>query len=114
AKTDGKSLRSAFPKIRSKTDYKKPPDSDEKLWKKFFTPTLDSLLYEDEEEFQAYSKLGPLKRKLLVVGKAVPTCKETEEMPSRSHREEDTVGKSDGHITAKMIKALFKENVDEN
>lgn len=35
-------------------------------------------------------------------------------MPSGSHREEDTVGKSDGHITAEMIKALFKENVDEN
>ncbi|XP_005417817.1 coiled-coil domain-containing protein 83 [Geospiza fortis] len=112
AKTDGKSLRSAIPKIRSKTDYKKPPDSDEKLRKKFFTPALDSLLYE-EEEFQAYSKLGPLKRKLLVVGKAVSTCKETEEMPSWSHREGGTVGKSDGRITAKMIKALFKEN-DEN
>ncbi|XP_053788707.1 coiled-coil domain-containing protein 83 isoform X1 [Vidua chalybeata] len=113
AKTDGKSLRSAFPKIRSKTDYKKPPDSDEKAWKKIFTPALDSLLYEDEE-FQAYLKLGPLKRKLYMVGKAVPACKEPEEMPSGSHREEDTVGKSDGHITAKMIKALFKENVDEN
>lgn len=35
-------------------------------------------------------------------------------MPSRSQREEDTAGKSDGHITAEMIKALFKENVDEN
>ncbi|CAN8195545.1 unnamed protein product, partial [Coccothraustes coccothraustes] len=89
AKTDEKILRSAFPKIWSKTNYKKPPDSDEKLQKKFFTPALDRLLYEDEEEFQAYSKLGPLKRKLLVVGKAVPTCKETEEMPSGSHREED-------------------------
>ncbi|XP_059694449.1 coiled-coil domain-containing protein 83 [Haemorhous mexicanus] len=109
-KTHGKSLRSAFPKIRYD---KKPPDSDEKLQKKFFTPAPDRLLYEYEEEFQAYSKLGPLKRKLLVVGKAVPTCKETEEMPSGSHREEGTVGKSDGHITAKMIKALFKEN-DEN
>lgn len=63
---------------------------------------------------KAYSKLGPLKRKLYVIGKAVPTCKEPEEMPSGSHREEDTVGKSDGHITAEMIKALFKENVDEN
>ncbi|XP_033372351.1 coiled-coil domain-containing protein 83 [Parus major] len=114
AKTDGKSLRSAFRKIQSKTDYEKSQESDEKLQKKFFTPALDSLLYEDEEEFQAYSKLGPLKRKLYVVGKAVPTCKEPEEMSRRSHREEDTVGKSDGHITAKMIKALFKENVDEN
>ncbi|XP_062343477.1 coiled-coil domain-containing protein 83 [Cinclus cinclus] len=111
AKTDGKSLRSAFAKIQSKKDYEKPQDSNEKLWKKFSISALDSL---DEEEFQAYSKLGPLKRKLYVVGKAVPTCKETEEMPSRSHREEDTVGKSDGHITAEMIKALFKENVDEN
>uniref|UniRef100_A0A8C5JMZ3 Coiled-coil domain containing 83 n=1 Tax=Junco hyemalis TaxID=40217 RepID=A0A8C5JMZ3_JUNHY len=112
AKTDGKSLRSAFPKIHSKRDYKKPPDSDEKLRKKFFTPSLDSLL-DEEEEFQAYSKLGPLKRKLLLVGKAVLTCKETEEMPSGSHREGRTVGKSDGRITAKMIQALFKEN-DEN
>lgn len=49
-----------------------------------------------------------------MIGKAVPTCKEPEEMPSGSHREEDAVGKSDGHITAEMIKALFKENVDEN
>ncbi|XP_023777442.1 coiled-coil domain-containing protein 83 [Cyanistes caeruleus] len=114
AKTDGKSLRSAFRKIQSKTDYEKSQESNEKLQEKFFTPALDSLLYEDEEEFQAYSKLGPLKRKLYVVGKAVPTCKEPEEMSRRSHREEDTVGKSDGHITAKMIKALFKENVDEN
>ncbi|XP_032908691.1 coiled-coil domain-containing protein 83 [Catharus ustulatus] len=113
AKTDGKSLRSAFAKTQSKTDYEKPQDSDEKLWKKFSIPALDSL-DEEEEEFQAYSKLGPLKRKLYVIGKAVPTCEEPEEMPSGSHREEDTVGKSDGHITAEMIKALFKENVDEN
>lgn len=49
-----------------------------------------------------------------MVGEAAPTCKEPEAMPSRSHKEEDTVGKSDGHITAEMIKALFKENVDEN
>uniref|UniRef100_A0A8D2NRJ6 Coiled-coil domain containing 83 n=1 Tax=Zosterops lateralis melanops TaxID=1220523 RepID=A0A8D2NRJ6_ZOSLA len=113
AKTDGKSLRSAFPKIGSKRDYEKPQDSDEKLWKKFFTPTLDNLSYEDEEEFQAYSKLGPLKRKLHVIGKAVPTCK-AEEIPSWSYREEDGAGESDGHITAEMIKALFNENVDEN
>lgn len=64
--------------------------------------------------FKAYSKLGPLKRKLYVIGKAVPTCKEPEEMPNRSHRGEDTTGKSDGHITAEMIKALFNEDVDEN
>ncbi|RMC07481.1 hypothetical protein DUI87_16954 [Hirundo rustica rustica] len=113
AKTDGKSLRSAFPKVQSKTDHEKPQDSDEKLWKKFFTPAVDNFLYEDEE-FQAYSKLGPLKRRLYVVGKAVPACKEPEERASRSHREEDTAGKSDGHITAEMIKALFKENIDEN
>ncbi|XP_008633143.1 coiled-coil domain-containing protein 83 [Corvus cornix cornix] len=113
AKADGKSLRSAFPKILPKTDYEKPQDSDEELWKKFFSPALDSSLCEDED-FQAYSKLGPLKRRLYVVGEAAPTCKEPEEMPSRSHKEEDTVGKSDGHITAEMIKALFKENVDEN
>ncbi|TRZ19283.1 hypothetical protein HGM15179_007839 [Zosterops borbonicus] len=112
AKTDGKSLRSAFPKIGSKRDYEKPQDSDEKLWKKFFPPALD-LSYEDEEEFQAYSKLGPLKRKLHVIGKAVPTCK-AEEIPSWSYREEDGAGESDGHITAEMIKALFNENVDEN
>ncbi|XP_063250471.1 coiled-coil domain-containing protein 83 [Prinia subflava] len=114
AKTDGESLRSAFPKIPSKTDYEKPQDSDEKLWNKFFTLALDELSFEDEEEFQAYSKLGPLKRKLYVVGKAVPTCKEPEEMPSKSHREEDTAGKSNGRITAEMIKALFKENDDED
>ncbi|XP_066031710.1 coiled-coil domain-containing protein 83 [Chamaea fasciata] len=114
AKTDGKGLRSAFLKIPSKRDYEKPQDSDEKLWEKFFTPALDNLSYEDEEEFQAYSKLGPLKRKLYVIGKAVPTCKEPEEMPSRSHREGDTTGKSDGHITAEMIKALFNEDIDEN
>lgn len=63
---------------------------------------------------KAYSKLGPLKRKLYVIGKAVHTCKEPEEMPSRSHREEDTAGKSDEDITAEMIKALFNENDDEN
>uniref|UniRef100_A0A803VQ56 Coiled-coil domain containing 83 n=1 Tax=Ficedula albicollis TaxID=59894 RepID=A0A803VQ56_FICAL len=55
AKTDGKSLRSAFAKIQSKTDYEKPQDSDEKLWKKFSIRALDSL-DEVEEEFQAYSK----------------------------------------------------------
>lgn len=48
-----------------------------------------------------------------MVGKAVFTCKETEEMPSGSHREGGTVGKSAGRITAKMIKALFNED-DEN
>lgn len=62
---------------------------------------------------KAYSKLGPLKRKLHVIGKAVPTCK-AEEIPSWSYREEDGAGESDGHITAEMIKALFNENVDEN
>lgn len=49
-----------------------------------------------------------------MVGKAVPTYKEPEEMPSRSHRQEDTAGKSDEDITAEMIKALFNENDDEN
>ncbi|XP_039234571.1 coiled-coil domain-containing protein 83 isoform X3 [Pipra filicauda] len=121
AKADGEeSLRSAtvpcqrkkaFPKVQSKTE-DETQDSEE-LRKKFFTTAVDRLLYEDEDDFQAYLKLGPLKRKLYVVGRAVPTHhKEQEEMPSRSDREDGSVGKSDGHITAEMIRALFKENVD--
>ncbi|XP_050188285.1 coiled-coil domain-containing protein 83 [Myiozetetes cayanensis] len=122
AKADGEeSLRSAtvpcrrkkaFPKVQSKTEDEKPQDSEE-LQEKIFTTALDRLLYEDEDDFKAYLKLGPLKRKLYVVGRAVPTHhKEPEEMPSRSDREDGSVGKSDGHITAEMIRALFKENDD--
>ncbi|KAF1668977.1 Coiled-coil domain-containing protein 83, partial [Aptenodytes patagonicus] len=121
-KTDGdESLRSAtvpcqkkyaFPKIQSKTENEKPQDSDEELWEKSFTPTLDSLLYEDERDFQEYLKLGPLETKLMcVVGRAVPIHKEPGEMPGRNHREDGIIGKSDGHITAQMIKALSKEKV---
>ncbi|XP_032534169.1 coiled-coil domain-containing protein 83 [Chiroxiphia lanceolata] len=123
AKADGEeSLRSAtvpcqrkkaFPKVQSKTE--DGTQDSEELRKKFFTTALDRLLYEDEDDFQAYLKLGPLKRKLYVVGRAVPTHhKEQEEMPSRSDREDGSIGKSDGHITAEMIRALFKENVDCN
>ncbi|KAM9602006.1 coiled-coil domain-containing protein 83 isoform 3-T5 [Morphnus guianensis] len=123
AKADGdESLRSAtvpcqknktFAKIQSKTENKKPQDSDEELQEKSFTPTLDSLLYEDEKEFQEYLKLGPLETKLMcVVGRAMPIHEEEPEgMPSRSHKDDGIVGKSEGHITAQMIKALCKEKV---
>uniref|UniRef100_A0A8C4UE68 Coiled-coil domain containing 83 n=1 Tax=Falco tinnunculus TaxID=100819 RepID=A0A8C4UE68_FALTI len=117
AKTDGdENLRSdtvscqktkAFPKIQSKTENEKPQDGDEELWEKSFTPTVDSLLYKAEEDFQEYLKLGPLETKLMcVVGRAMPIHEEPEEMPSRSHTEDGVIGKSDGHITAQMIKAL--------
>ncbi|NXO55106.1 CCD83 protein, partial [Aramus guarauna] len=120
AKTDGDdSLRSAtvpcqkkptFWKIQSKTE--KPQDSDEELWEKLFTPTLDSLLHEDEKDFQEYLKLGPLETKLMcVVGRAMPIHKEPEEMASRSHKEDGMTGKADRHITAQMIKALSREKV---
>ncbi|XP_055557658.1 coiled-coil domain-containing protein 83 isoform X1 [Falco biarmicus] len=124
AKTDGdENLRSdtvscqkkkAFPKIQSKTENEKPQDSDEELWEKSFTPPVDSLLYKAEEDFQEYLKLGPLETKLMcVVGRAMPIHEEPEEMPSRSHTEDGVIGKSDGHITAQMIKALSKEKVGE-
>lgn len=59
-----------------------------------------------------YLKLGPLETKLMcMVGRAMPIHKEPEEMPSRSHIEDGIIGKSDGHITAQMIKALSKEKV---
>ncbi|NXX54862.1 CCD83 protein, partial [Scopus umbretta] len=104
--------KKAFPKIQSKTENKKPPDSDEELWEKSFTPTLPSWLSEDEKDFQEYLKRGPLETKLLcVVGRAMPIHKEPEEMPGRSHAEDGIIGKSDGHITAQMIKALSKEKV---
>ncbi|XP_042647913.1 coiled-coil domain-containing protein 83 isoform X2 [Tyto alba] len=119
AKADGdESLRSAtvpcqknkaFAKIQSKTEKEKYQDSDEEPREKSFTPTLDSLLYEDEKVFQEYLKLGPLETNLIVVGRAMPIHKEPEEMPGRSHTEDGIIGKSDGHITAQMIKALSKE-----
>ncbi|KFP52493.1 Coiled-coil domain-containing protein 83, partial [Cathartes aura] len=103
--------KKAFPKIQSKAENEKPQGSDEELWEKSFTPTLDSLLYEDEKHFQEYLKLGPLETKLMcVVGRAMPIHKEPEEMPSRSHKD-GIIGKSDRHITAQMIKALSKEKV---
>ncbi|KAM6099722.1 coiled-coil domain-containing protein 83 isoform 2-T2 [Theristicus caerulescens] len=120
AKTDGdESLRcatvprqkkKAFPKIQSKAENEKPQDSDEELWEKSFTPTLDGLLHEDEKDFQEYLKLGPLETKLMcVVGRAMPIHKQPEEMPGGSHTEDGISGKSDRHITAQMIKALSKE-----
>ncbi|XP_009083375.1 PREDICTED: coiled-coil domain-containing protein 83 [Acanthisitta chloris] len=123
AKTDGEeNLRSdtvpcqeeeAFPKIEPKTGNEKPQDSDEELWEKSFTPTLNRLLLEDD--FQEYLKLHPLKSKVMfVVGTAMPIHEKPEEMPSTSHREDDIVDKSDRHITAQMIKNLSKEKVGLN
>lgn len=48
---------------------------------------------------------------MCVVGRAMPIHKEPEEMPSKSPTEDGSVGKSDRHITAQMIKALTKEQV---
>ncbi|NWU51512.1 CCD83 protein, partial [Dromas ardeola] len=104
--------KKAFPKIQSKTEKEKPQDSDEELWEKSFTPTVDTLLYENEKDFQEYLKLGPLETKLMcVVGRAMPIHKEPEEMLSRTHIEDGISGKSDSHITAQMIKALTKEKL---
>ncbi|NXW03417.1 CCD83 protein, partial [Fregetta grallaria] len=104
--------KKSFPKIQSKTENEKPQVSDEELWEKLFTPTLHSLLYEDEKDFQEYLKLGPVEAKLMcVIGRAMPIHKEPEEMPGRSHIEDGIIGKSDGHITAQMIKALSKGKV---
>ncbi|XP_026714608.1 coiled-coil domain-containing protein 83 isoform X2 [Athene cunicularia] len=122
AKADGdESLRSAtvpcqknkdFAKSQSKTENEKPKDSDEELWGKSFTPTIDSLLYEDKNVFQDYLKLVPLETNLMcVVGRAMPIHKEPEEMPGRSHTEDGVTGKSDRHITAQMIKALSKDEL---
>ncbi|NXH18677.1 CCD83 protein, partial [Bucco capensis] len=120
AKADGKeSLRSAtvpcqenktFTKAQSGTENEKPQDSDEELQEKSFTPTLDSLLYEDEKDFQEYLNQDPLETRLLcVIGRAMPIHEELEEMPSRSNIEDcDVTGKSERHITAQMIKALSK------
>ncbi|NXT95352.1 CCD83 protein, partial [Anhinga rufa] len=104
--------KKARAKIQSKTENEKPQDSDEELWEKSFTPTLDSLLHEDEKDFQEYLKPGPLETELLcVVGRAMPIHKEPEEMPGGSHTEDGVISKSDGRITAQMIKALSKEKV---
>ncbi|KAM6341543.1 coiled-coil domain-containing protein 83 [Podargus strigoides] len=118
AKADGaESLRSATVpcqknKIQSKTEDEKPQDSDEELQEKPFSPTLGNLLYEDEKDPQEYLKLDPLETQLMcVVGRAMPIHKEPEEMPSRSHKEDGTTDKSNRHITARMIKALFKQKV---
>ncbi|NXE74043.1 CCD83 protein, partial [Cochlearius cochlearius] len=102
--------KNAFPKMQSETENEEPQGSDEDMWEKSFTPTLESLLHEDEKDFQEYLKLGPLETKLMcVVGRAMPIHKE--EMPGRSHAEDGIIGKSDRHITAQMIKALPKEKV---
>ncbi|KFP29865.1 Coiled-coil domain-containing protein 83, partial [Colius striatus] len=102
----------ALAKIQSKTENEKPQDNDKELWEKSFTPTLDSLLYGDEKDFQEYLTLSPLETGLLrVVGRAMPIHKEPEEMPSRSNTEDGIIGKTDGHITAQMIKALSNEKV---
>ncbi|KFZ69376.1 Coiled-coil domain-containing protein 83, partial [Podiceps cristatus] len=104
--------KKAFPKVQSKTENEEPQGSDEELWEKSFTPTPDSLLYEDDKDFQEYLQLGPLETKLMcVVGRAMPIHKEGEETPSGSHKEDGIMGKSDRHITAQMIKALSKEKV---
>ncbi|KAM9388365.1 coiled-coil domain-containing protein 83 [Phaethornis superciliosus] len=117
-KTDGdESLRSVtvpcqkikdFAKIQSKTE---PQASDKELWEKPFTPSLDRLLNEDKKDFQEYFKKGPLGTRLMyVVGRAMPIHEETEDMPSRSYEED---GKSNRHITARMIKALCEDEVGE-
>ncbi|NXW98124.1 CCD83 protein, partial [Larus smithsonianus] len=103
--------KEAFPKIQSKTEKEKPQDSDEELWAKSFSPTVDSL-YEDEEDFQEYLKLGPLETKLMcVVGRAMPIHEEPAEMPSGTRAEDGISGKSESHITAQMVKALTKEKL---
>ncbi|NXL29356.1 CCD83 protein, partial [Glaucidium brasilianum] len=101
-----------FAKSQSKTENEKPKDSDDELWGKSFTSTLDSLLYEDKKVFQDYLKLVPLETNLMcVVGRAMPIHKEPEEMPGRSHTEDGVTGKSGRHITAQMIKDLSKDKV---
>ncbi|XP_062441836.1 coiled-coil domain-containing protein 83 [Rhea pennata] len=122
AKTDGdENLRNTsvphqkenvFSKFPSETENEKSQDSYEELWEDAFAPTLSSLLYEDEKDFQEYLKLGPLETKLMcVVGRAMPIHKESQEMPSKSHFEDGFISKSDRHITAQMIKSLSKEKV---
>ncbi|XP_064361252.1 coiled-coil domain-containing protein 83 isoform X2 [Dromaius novaehollandiae] len=120
AKTDGEeSLRKvsvphqkekASSKFPSETEDEKSQGSYEELWEDSFAPTLSSLLYEDEKDFQEYLKLGPLETKLMcVVGRAMPIHKESQEMPSKNHFEDGFISKSHRHITAQMIKSLSKE-----
>ncbi|XP_019385937.1 PREDICTED: coiled-coil domain-containing protein 83 [Crocodylus porosus] len=70
-------------------------------------PTLDSLLYEDEKDFQEYLKLGPLEIKLMsAVGKAMPI--HLKETPSKSHLEGCFgITQPGSHITYRMIKSVF-------
>ncbi|XP_059577928.1 coiled-coil domain-containing protein 83 isoform X2 [Alligator mississippiensis] len=70
-------------------------------------PTLDSLLYEDEKDFQEYLKLGPLEIKLMsAVGKAMPI--HLKETPSKSHLEGCFgITQPESHITYRMIKSVF-------
>ncbi|XP_071587688.1 coiled-coil domain-containing protein 83 isoform X2 [Heliangelus exortis] len=97
-----------FAKIQSKTE---PQASYKELWEKPFTPTLDRLLNEDKKDFQEYLKQGPLGTRLMyVVGRAMPIHEETDDMPSRRYEED---GKSNRHITARMIRALCEEKVGE-
>ncbi|KAM9203420.1 coiled-coil domain-containing protein 83 [Mergus octosetaceus] len=121
AKTNGEeSLKSAAipcqkrkssPKIQSETKVEKPQDRDEELQEKSLIPLLNSL-YEVEQDFQEYLKLGPLESKLMcVIGRAMPIHKAPEEMPGRSPTEGGSMAKSNRHITAEMIKALTKEQV---
>ncbi|KAM8821735.1 coiled-coil domain-containing protein 83 [Eudromia elegans] len=122
AKTDGdESPRNAsvphqkekdFSTFPSETGDEKSQESYEELWEDSFAPTLSSLLYEDEKDFQEYLKLGPLETKLMcVVGRAMPIHKESREMPSKSHFEEAFMSNSGKHITAQMIKSLSKEKI---
>ncbi|OPJ74671.1 coiled-coil domain-containing protein 83 isoform B [Patagioenas fasciata monilis] len=96
-----------FAKIWSETE--KPEDSDEEL-QKTSTPTSDSLLSEDEKDSQEYLELET--NLLCVVGKAMPIHEQPEEMPSTSHTEDGVTGKSDRHITARMIRALSEEKTE--
>ncbi|NXT79465.1 CCD83 protein, partial [Zapornia atra] len=106
--------KNTFLKSQSKTKSKKLQDSDEELWERLFTPTLDSFMYEDEKDFQEHLKPGPLEIQLMcVVGRAMPIHKEPEEMLSGNHKE-NGISNSDEHITAQMIKALSRGNVGQN
>ncbi|XP_010000856.1 PREDICTED: coiled-coil domain-containing protein 83 [Chaetura pelagica] len=96
----------ALAKTQSKREHKKAQDSDEKLREKFFTPSLEKLLYEDGEDSQEYLKLGPVDTRLLcVVGRTMPVHEDADYV---SYEEAGTSGR---HITARMIKALSEEEV---
>ncbi|KFQ55351.1 hypothetical protein N333_01532, partial [Nestor notabilis] len=99
----------AFPKIQSTSDSEKPQESDEKISEQSLTPTLGSLSYEDEKDFQEQLELET--KLMCVIGKAMPIHKQPEEMPSRRDTEDGMGHKSDRHITARMIRALSKEKV---